>query len=216
MKKKTTIKHHSGLKFFYRKIALLFAHFFYKIFGIFNPNIITNLGTLIHVIYLGLFVFYRNPLIFVLGIQLALILDYVDGSYARLTSQTTKFGKTLDGVYDVIKLFLTFIVLFYFTINDVSSFIVLVVLLLVFAINNSFKTMELHIRKNFVEEEDKKSKKESIFKTILKSPFGFTLTHFYAYFSMWLLFDNIYILGFLILIGLLSSFKTILDIFKIK
>lgn len=210
----SVIKYHSGLKFFYRQIGLVFAKIFYNLFGTFNPNLLTNLSTFIHIIYMGLFLYFKNPLIFIFGLQLALMFDYADGSYARLTNQITKFGKKLDGLSDIVKLFLTFAALFYFTINEPKNFISLIILLLTYTFNTNLSVLELQSKKRFVEEEDKKYKKEGVFKNLLKSPFGFTITHFYLYFSLWLFFNNTYILVVLIIMGLLSSFKTILNFFN--
>jgi phosphatidylglycerophosphate synthase len=79
-----------GLRFFYRGVGLYFASFLDKRFKKFNPNILTVLGLIIHLIALLIFVLYGEfginvySLVFIFGIQIAFLLDFVDGSYARL------------------------------------------------------------------------------------------------------------------------------------
>lgn len=93
------MKQEIGLKGIYRFLGRLFAKFLNRFLKPFNPNIITVCGFLIYIIAVAIFTIYGekakydiNLFIFIISTQLALILDFTEGSYARILIEQLILG----------------------------------------------------------------------------------------------------------------------------
>ncbi len=209
------MKQEIGLKGIYRFLGRLIARLLKKYFGVFNPNIITIAGFLTYIIGVSIFAVYRRrptndiPLyIFIAGTQLALILDFADGSYARMVNRMSYYGHILDGFLGTLEVIILF-GLGYFIAEVLTEKWIVVCLVLIYALEQRVKLILVTQNK----QNSKVQKKETVDKTkakwryIIRIPLGFNVAHFYLYISLWFLFDFIYFLFVLYLVGLFYVFS---------
>jgi len=206
------MKQEIGLRGIYRFLGKLIARSLTKFLKPFNPNIITVCGFLIYVIAVAIFTFYGekaiydvNLFIFIIGTQLALISDFADGSYARMINRTTHFGHILDSFLGGLR-FMILLGVAYFIAKTPSEKYIVVFLMLVYALNQKVKfasfpqdNSSLSIRRN-----DSFAKSKRNINFLVKIPFGFGAAHFYLYVTLWFLFDFVYFLFVLYVVGLFS------------
>jgi len=66
----------------------------------FNPNGVTLLSLSLQILACGLLLVTKNLFVFDVVLSIGLLLDYVDGSLAKLTNSATKSGALFDAVAD--------------------------------------------------------------------------------------------------------------------
>ena len=192
----------SGLKRVYRFGGIGISNLLFKISKNINPNIITISGFLIFISgwiqYLMMYLFseiiFFHKLFLIIAINIALFLDYCDGEYAKKVNKCTKRGEFLDGVLDIIKISLTYI-LIYITSN--IKMIKLIVFLSSVIFTISMWSRYSMYRENLV----KTPSKEGKFLTI-SILFSFSMVHQYLYISIFLISGIWQILLLLLLLGL--------------
>jgi len=206
-----------GLKGIYRVLGVTTAKILVRCFGLFNPNIITVISAVISIASIIVFGLYGKKatydvymLVFVLGTQLGLVLDYADGSYARVVNRTSYHGYILDASLDFVKL--TFLLgLSYLVAGDQIEKLVVFSLVLIYGFHCSLKSLlpRLNKQNSSSHQNDPVSGVKAKWKYMLRIPFGFNLVHFYLYISLWFLSDCIYTLFILCIVGLISAFSGI-------
>lgn len=87
------------ISIFYRKSGIFIAHLIKKIN--INPNLISFFSFFIAVIAVFFFLKYHYVIGFIF-LNLSIIFDYVDGSYARLKNKTSKTGEFIDNNLDAL------------------------------------------------------------------------------------------------------------------
>jgi len=88
--------------FVFRQLSFFLTPFF--IMAKFSPNVISSLGLFVGLISTGLIGLGSNDY-FSISIFLylfAIVLDFCDGNVARITNNSTYFGRFLDGVIDIV------------------------------------------------------------------------------------------------------------------
>lgn len=206
------MKQEIGLKGIYRFLGRSIARLLNKFLEPFNPNIITACGFLIYIVAVSIFAIYggkavydKNLLIFVIGTQLALILDFADGSYARIVNRITHYGHILDSFVGTLEIIILF-GLVYFIAGSLNEKYIVIGLVLIYAFDQRVKVITVPENKINSNEQIKtrfhNNKKRWDY--LIKIPIGFNLAHFYLYVTLWLLFDFIYFLFVLYIVGLLS------------
>lgn len=206
-----------GLKGIYRALGITTAKILARIVKPFNPNIITIASAIICIASIIIFGLYGKKasydiymLIFVLGTQLGLILDYADGAYARMVSRTSHYGHILDASLDFVKL--TFLLgLSYLVARDRIESLIVFGLALIYGFHCSLKSLSPRLHKqNFSSHKnDSIGRAKTRWGYILRIPFGFNLVHFYLYISLSFLDNCIYTLFILCIVGLISAFSEI-------
>lgn len=83
---------------FFRKIGLGYIFCILEKLG-FTPNLITAIGKIFGL--LSFYYLFEDPLYFTLFYVAHLIMDVIDGSYARSVGKVTKFGKNFDHLGDL-------------------------------------------------------------------------------------------------------------------
>lgn len=197
----------NGLKRIYRFGGIGISRILLKISKSINPNTITISGFIVFIIgwmqYLIFYLFYEivflNKIFFIIALNIALIIDYCDGEYAKKVNKCTELGDFLDGVLDIIKISLTYVLL-YFTSDTQIIKLMIFFLSVIFTIS-----MWIRYHKTLPETPSKEGK----FLTI-KLLFGYSIVHQYLYFSIFLIFGLWQILLLPLLLGLI----TIFNIFK--
>lgn len=205
------MKNEIGLKGIYRFLGRLIARLLNRYFGVFNPNIITIAGFLIYIIGVSIVAVYgRGPTndiplyIFIAGTQLALILDFADGSYARMVNRTSHYGRILDSLFGTLEIMILF-GLAYFIAGSQTEKCIVIGLVLIYAFNLKAKlTTVSQSRKNSNKEERTTLNNKTTWDYLIKIPIGFSFAHFYLYVILWLLFDFVYFLFVLYIVGLFS------------
>jgi len=205
------MKQEIGLKGIYRFLGRLIAKLLTKLFKPFNPNIITVCGFLIYIIGVGIFTIYGkkatydvNLFIFIIGTQLALILDFTDGSYARMVSKTSHYGRILDSFLGTLEIMILF-GLAYFIAGSPTEKCIVIGLVLIYAFDQRAKLITVsQSRENSNKEERTTLDNKTSWEYLIKIPIGFTFAHFYLYVTLWFLFNSIYFLFVLYIVGLFS------------
>ena len=82
-----------------RKISMPISKFIVNKFGDVSPNKVTILTTIFG-IFAGLIYLFEEPIIAGICVQIASIVDGVDGEVARLLNKQSNFGAFLDSVMD--------------------------------------------------------------------------------------------------------------------
>lgn len=204
------MKQETGLRGIYRFLGRLIARLLNRYFGVFNPNIITIAGFLIYVIGVGAFAVYGRKItngiiLFVAGTQLALIFDFADGSYARMTERTTRLGHVLDGFLGTLRFIFLFGVAYFIAETPAEKYVI-VFLLLIYVLNREVKFVSSSQNNSNLTGRGNNSftKLKRNINYLVKIPFGFGAAHFYLYITLWFLFDFVYFLFVLYIIGLFS------------
>lgn len=206
------MKQEIGLRGIYRFLGRLIARLLNKFLKPFNPNIITVCGFLIYVIAVAIFTIYGekaiydvNLFIFIIGTQLALILDFTDGSYARMINRTTHFGHVLDSFLGTLR-FIILLGVAYFIAKTPAEKYIVVFLMLIYALNQKVKfVLSPQNNSNLTSRgNDSFTKLKRNISYLVKIPFGFGAAHFYLYVTLWFLFDFVYFLFVLYVVGLFS------------
>jgi len=204
------MKQEIGLRGIYRFLGKLIAKLLNKYFGVFNPNIITIVGFLIYIIGVGTFAVYGKKItngiiLFVAGTQLALIFDFADGSYARIINRTTYLGHVLDSLLGTLR-FIILLGVAYFIAKTTSEKYIVVFLLLIYALNQKVKFVLSPQNNSDLTSpgNDSFAKSKRNISYLIKIPFGFGAAHFYLYVTLWFLFDFVYFLFLLYVVGLFS------------
>ena len=205
------MKNEIGLKGIYRFLGRLIARLLNRYFGVFNPNIITIVGFLIYIITVGIFAVYSRKsangitlYIFIIGTQLALILDFADGSYARMVNRTSYYGRVLDSFLGTLEIMILF-GLAYFIAGSPTEKCIVIGLVLIYAFDQRAKLITVsQSRKNSNKEERTTLDNKTSWEYLIKIPIGFTFAHFYLYVTLWFLFNSIYFLFVLYIVGLFS------------
>lgn len=204
------MKQEIGLRGIYRFLGRLIAKLLNGFLKPFNPNIITIAGFLIYIIGVGIFAVYGRKItngiiLFIVGTQLALILDFTDGSYARMINRTTHFGHVLDSFLGTLRFVFLFGVA-YFIAGTLAEKYIVVFLLLIYALNQKVKfVLSSQNNSNLTSpENDSVAKSKRKISYLVKIPFGFGAAHFYLYVTLWFLFDFVYFLFLLYVVGLFS------------
>jgi len=203
------MKSEIGLKGIYRLLGRLIAKLLNKYFRVFNPNIITIAGFLIYIIGIGIFAVYGRKItngiiLFVVGTQLALIFDFADGSYARIVNKTSHYGHVLDNLLGTLEITILF-GLSYFIAGSPSEKCIVIGLVLIYAFDQRAKLITVsQSRKDSNKEERTTVDNKTSWEYLIKIPIGFTFAHFYLYVTLWFLFNSIYFLFVLYIVGLFS------------
>jgi len=207
------MKNEIGLKGIYRFLGNWIARLLNRHFGVFNPNIVTIASFLIYIIAVGIFAIYssRKPTnditlyIFIAGTQLALILDFADGSYARMVNRASYHGRILDSLFGTLEVIILF-ALAYLVAKALTEKWIVVCLVLIY-------TLDQRLKLSFVSQKRQNSKvqkhehvdnRKPKWHHMLRIPFGFNVAHFFLYMSLWFLSDSIYFLFVLYITGLYS------------
>ncbi len=95
-----------------------------------TPNTITIAGFIIAIIYLPLMA-YRKPLLAIVAIIVAGIMDILDGAVAKVTGKTTKLGSFLDSTLDRVEDTIFIFGLKFLKINDVFLYFFLALSLMI-------------------------------------------------------------------------------------
>lgn len=90
-----------------------------------SPNWFTLLSSVLFV--LGLYLAYTGNYLGLVFVILSLFFDFLDGEYARVTKQTSQFGRVLDELTDTAKI-PTLILVYFFT-TDIPSLVILIAFL---------------------------------------------------------------------------------------
>ncbi len=204
----------SGLKRVYRFGGIGISNLLFKISKKINPNTITISGFLVFIsgwiqyLMMDLFseIIFINKIFLIVAINIALFLDYCDGEYAKKVNKCTKRGEFLDGVLDIIKISLTYI-LIYITSN--IKIIKLIVFLSSVIFTISMWSRYSKYRENLV----KTSSKEGKFLTI-SILFSFSIVHQYLYISIFLISGIWQILLLLLLLGLGTTLYNFMKLMK--
>jgi len=203
------MKQEIGLKGIYRFLGTSLARLLNRYFGVFNPNIITVVGLFTYVIGVGVFAIFGHKLkgsllLFIAGTQLSLVFDFADGSYARMVNRTTQYGHFLDSFLGTLEISILFILTYLMAANAIEKLIV-VGLLLIYAFDQRTKLFKVLQKKKcpYVREKETSNNKNR-WSYLMKIPIGFSFAHFYLYVTLWFLFNSIYFLFVLYIIGLIS------------
>lgn len=208
------MKKERGLKRIYRYLGIGFSNILYKISKKINPNVITLCGFFVFSLawlqYLGIYLFGEvnliNKILLIVGFNIALIIDYLDGEYARKTNKCSKIGHHLDGILDYIKISTTYLLL-YLTTNEHFGKLLIFVSSVIFTI---------FIWSKFTSYREKlmsKAPKEGKFLS-LSLLFSFSIAHQYLYFSIYLLSGLWQILVLQIALGSVFTLKNFVKLFK--
>jgi len=203
------MKNEIGLKGIYRFLGRLIARLLNRYLGVFNPNIITIAGFWIYIIGVGIFAVYGKKItngiiLFVVGTQLALIFDFADGSYARMVNKTSYYGRVLDSFLGTLEIMILF-GLAYFIAGSPTEKCIVIGLVLIYAFDQRAKLITVsQSRKNSNKEERTTLDNKTSWEYLIKIPIGFTFAHFYLYVTLWFLFNSIYFLFVLYIVGLFS------------
>ena len=203
------MKQEIGLKGIYRFLGRLIARLLNRYFRVFSPNIITMVGFLIYIIGVGIFAVYGRKItngiiLFVISTQLALIFDFADGSYARMVNRTSYYGSILDSFLGTLEIMILF-GLAYFIAGSPTEKCIVIGLLLIYAFDQRAKLITVsQSRKNSNKEERTTLDNKTSWEYLIKIPIGFTFAHFYLYVTLWFLFNSIYFLFVLYIVGLFS------------
>jgi len=209
------MKNEIGLKGIYRFLGKLIARLFNRYFGVFNPNIITIAGFIIYIIAVGIFVVYsRKPTndiglyIFITGTQLSLILDFTDGSYARMVNRTSYYGRILDSFFGTVEIIILF-GLGYFIAEALTEKWIVVGLVLIYTLDQRIKLILFSQKRqnSNVQRGEASDNSPARWSYILRILVGFNIAHFFLYTSLWFLFDFIYFLFVLYITGLYSVYS---------
>ncbi|MBA7629831.1 hypothetical protein ES703_37338 [subsurface metagenome] len=208
------MKKERGLKRIYRYLGIGFSNILYKISKKINPNVITLCGFFVFSLawlqYLGIYLFGEvnliNKILLIVGFNIALIIDYLDGEYARKTNKCSKIGHHLDGILDYIKISTTYLLL-YLTTNEHFGKLLIFVSSVIFTI--FIWSKYISYRENLMSKAPKEGKFLS-----LSLLFSFSITHQYLYFSIYLLFGLWQILVLQIALGSVFTFKNFVKLFK--
>lgn len=208
------MKKESGLKRIYRFLGFGFSNILYKISKKINPNIITLCGFFVFSLaglqYLVMYLFGElnliNNILLIIGFNIALIIDYLDGEYARKTNKCTKIGHHLDGILDFIKISTTYLLIYLTTIEPFEK-------LLIFISSVMFTIFIWSKYTSYRENLMSKAPKEGKFLS-LSLLFSFSIAHQYLYFSIYLLFGLWQILILQIALGIAFTFKNFVKLFK--
>jgi len=211
----------NGLKRIYRFSGMGSSYAIFKISKKINPNTITISGFLVFISgwiqYLMMYLFseiiFLNKIILVIAIHIALILDYCDGEYAQKANKITIKGEFLDGILDIFKISLTYIII-YFTSSDQFIKLMLFLTSVIFAISvwSRYSMWGRHSRDS--EDLTKTPSKEGRILTI-SLLLGFSIVHQYLYFSIFLIFGIWQILLLLLLLGLGTTFYDSMKLMKL-
>jgi len=206
-----------GLKGIYRFFGELTAGFLYKYFKVFNPNIITFLGFIICISSIIVFWIYGEKLsydiymiFFLLGTQVALVLDFADGSYARMIDKTSYYGHVLDASFDFLKLFFLFGLSYWMAENYIERTLIFG-LVLIYAFYCALKPVltEQFLQNQYEPKNQTTSNVKRKMNYAVRILFGFNIAHFYFYISIWFLSGWAYVLFILYIAGLFSILKMI-------
>lgn len=206
-----------GLKGIYRFLGRLIARLLNRCFGVFNPNIITVAGFLTYIIAVAIFAVYNRRTanditlyIFIAGTQLALILDFADGSYARMVNRTSHYGRILDSFLGTLEVIILF-GLGYFIAEALTEKWIVVCLVLIYALDQRARLILVSQKRqnSNVQKNEAVGNSKARWSYMLRIPLGFNVAHFYLYMSLWFLFDFIYFLFVLYIVGLFSIISTI-------
>lgn len=213
------MKNEIGLKGFYRFLGISVAKFLKKHFKPFNPTIITVCGFLVYILTVSIFAIFGKKgvnniylFIFIVGTQLALILDFTDGSYARMVNRTSYSGHVWDIFSGILETIILFGLIYFKAEGPIEQFII-VSLMLIYVLNQKIKfslSSRMNFRTNGQEERLYQSSKINI-SYIIRIPFGFGLAHFYLYVTLWFLFDFLCFLLVLHVVGLFSFFNIVIN-----
>jgi len=208
------MKKERGLKRIYRFLGSGFSNILYKISKKINPNVITLCGFFVFSLswfhYLIIYLFGEisliNNILLIVGFNIALIIDYLDGEYARKANRCSKIGHYLDGILDFIKISTTYLLIYLTTTEPLGK-------LLIFTSSVMFTIFiwsKYNIyRENLMSEVSKEGKFLS-----LSLLFSFSLAHQYLYFSIYLLFGLWQILILQIALGIAFTFKNFVKLLK--
>lgn len=203
------MKEEIGLKGIYRFLGKLIAKLLNRYFGVFNPNIITIAGFLIYIIGVSIFAvcgrsITNGIILFVIGTQLGLIFDFADGSYARMVNKTSYYGRVLDSLLGTFEITILFGLAYFIAATPAEKCIV-IGLVLIYAFEQRAKLITVsQSRKNSNKEERTTVNNKTSWEYLIRIPIGFTFAHFYLYVTLWFLFDSIYFLFVLYIVGLFS------------
>lgn len=202
----------NGLKRIYRFSGRGVSYILFKISKNINPNTITITGFLVFISgwtqYLMMYLFseiiFINKIFLIVAINIALILDKCDGEYARRVNKSAMKGEFLDGVLDIIKISLTYLII-YFTSNDQIVKLMLFLSSVILAISLWVRFSMWGRHGSDIETSINTPSIEGRFLTI-SLLFGFSMAHQYLYFSIFLIFGVWQILLLQILCGLGMTF----------
>ncbi|MFX1408975.1 MAG: CDP-alcohol phosphatidyltransferase family protein [Promethearchaeota archaeon] len=197
-----------GLKRIYRYCGIGFSNLLFRLSKKLNPNLITISGFLIFfsgwlqyvIFYMFNEIVFLNKSIFIISIQIAIIIDYIDGEYARKINQCTKRGQYIDGGLDYLKILLTY-VLIYYTFEDLIVRLLTFILLIIYSAFRWIRnTIHYESSKNI------EKPKEGRFLS-LSLIISFSIPHQFLYLSVFLIFGIWQILLLIIIIGIMFCLK---------
>jgi len=211
----------NGLKRIYRFSGIGASYTLFKISKKINPNTITITGFLVFISgwtqYLMMHLFseiiFINKIFLTVAINIALILDYCDGEYAKRVNKITIKGEFLDGVLDIIKISLTYIII-YFTSSDQIIKLILFLSSVILTISVWSRYSMWGRRSSDIENSINTPSKEGRFLTI-SLLIGFSMVHQYLYFSIFLILGVWQILLLQLLFGLGMTFYDSMKLMKL-
>ncbi len=208
------MKKERGLKRVYRFLGSGFSNILYKISKKINPNVITLCGFFIFslswFLYLLVYLFGEicliHNILLIVGFNIALIIDYLDGEYARKANKCSKVGHHLDSILDIIKILTTYLLIYFTTTVPFEK-----LLIFTSSIIFTFFTWTKYSisRENLMSKVSKEGKFLS-----LSLLFSFSYAHQYLYFSIYLLFGIWQILILHMALGIAFTFKNLVKLLK--
>ncbi|MFC1600116.1 CDP-alcohol phosphatidyltransferase family protein [Patescibacteria group bacterium] len=113
-----------------------------------NANHISILSGIITIISFYLAIYYSNPLFFIIGIWVHMVLDGLDGSLARYQKKDSSRGTIVDVAVDQLGITLMCLFVIYFSyanIVNVSAFFVLYLIVIILSLYLMFKKKRFDI-----------------------------------------------------------------------
>ena len=103
-KDQTKFSNSSMFEFLFRRVSFFLTPFFIRT-GV-SPNLISGLGLIMGLIA-SMLIFFSNDTSVTLGVIIFFftsLVDYVDGSVARMNNKATFYGRFIDGLIDIVTL----------------------------------------------------------------------------------------------------------------
>lgn len=138
------------------------------------------------------------------------MLDFTDGSYARMINRTTHLGHVLDSFLGTLRLIILFGLAYSLAETPAEKYVI-VFLLLIYALYREVKFVSSSPNSSNLASQQNNffARSGSKMNYLIRIPFGFGTAHFYLYITLWFLFDFVYFLFVLYVVGLFSIFMSV-------
>ena len=189
-----------------------------------TPNQLTITSGVLAILSMLIFVnlgekgrFDAWAIVLLLGTQLALVLDYTDGSLARLRNTVSDLGKFLDSFLDSLKAMVLLFVVFLMADSTESSMLAFLVTLLL-AIDQRDKRNSLVAPASSGKAEAKSMARSlgrpSFVSLVIRVVLGFSLANFYLMLTLWLVTGLVGFPLLLLLGGVISIARNVRSALK--